>query len=78
MKEQRIVYVPPGPSCARIVARVRVSRRRFGRAPLMAVVLLVLGWGAYQFGVAEAARQRAVLVTLGRAYDISALEGDAS
>ncbi len=59
LKEQRFVYTPPGPSFARTVAQAWVNRGRFGRTLLAIVALLGLGWGAYQFGVVEPARQRA-------------------
>jgi len=58
LKEQRFVYTPPGPSFARTVARAWVNRGRVGRSLLAALALLGLGWGAYQFGVVEPARQR--------------------
>jgi hypothetical protein len=59
LKEHRFVYTPPGPSFARTVARAWVNRGRIGRRLLAALALLGLGWGAYQFGVVEPARQRA-------------------
>jgi hypothetical protein len=59
LKEQRFVYTPPGPSFARTVARAWVNRGRFGRWLLAIMALLGLGWGAYQFGVVEPARQKA-------------------
>jgi hypothetical protein len=59
LREQRFVYTPPGPSIARTVARAWVNRGRFGRTLLAAAALLGLGWGAYQFGVVEPARQQA-------------------
>jgi hypothetical protein len=58
LKEQRFVYTPPGPSLARTVARAWVSRGRVGRLLLTLLALLAFGWGAYQFGVVEPARQR--------------------
>jgi hypothetical protein len=59
LKEQRFVYTPPGPSFARTVARAWVNRGRIGRRLLTLLALLAFGWGAYQFGVVEPARQRA-------------------
>lgn len=59
LKEQRFVYTPPGPSFARTVARIWVARGRIGRRLLALLTLLAVGWGAYQFGVVEPARQRA-------------------
>jgi hypothetical protein len=59
LKEQRFAYTPPGPSFARTVARAWVNRRRFGRMLLAVAVFLGIGWGAYQFGVVEPARQQA-------------------
>ncbi|MDF2689751.1 MAG: hypothetical protein K0Q80_2717 [Microvirga sp.] len=58
LKEQRFVYTPPGPSFARTVARAWVNRGRIGRLLLTLLALLAFGWGAYQFGVVEPARQR--------------------
>ncbi|MEE1611901.1 DUF6384 family protein [Microvirga sp. CF3016] len=58
LKEQRFVYTPPGPSFARTAARAWVNRGRFGRMLMAIMALLGLGWGAYQFGVVEPARQR--------------------
>ncbi|MBM6581355.1 hypothetical protein ILT44_14260 [Microvirga sp. BT689] len=59
LKEQRFVYTPPGPSFARTVARAWVNRGRVGRRLLALLALLAFGWGAYQFGVVQPARQRA-------------------
>ncbi|RDI58493.1 DUF6384 family protein [Microvirga subterranea] len=59
LKEQRFAYEPPGPSFARTVATAWVNRGRFGRRLLTLLLLLAFGWGAYHFGVAEPARQRA-------------------
>jgi hypothetical protein len=59
LKEQRFAYTPPGPSFARTVARAWVNRGRIGRRLLTLLALLAFGWGAYQFGVVEPARQRA-------------------
>jgi hypothetical protein len=61
LKERRFVYTPPGPSFARTVARAWVNRGRFGRTFLAIAALLGLGWGAYQYGVVEPARQKAAL-----------------
>lgn len=58
LKEQRFVYTPPGPSFARTAARAWVNRGRIGRRLLTLLALLAFGWGAYQFGVVEPARQR--------------------
>jgi hypothetical protein len=58
LKEQRFVYTPPSPSFARSVARAWVNRGRIGRRLLTLLALLGFGWGAYQFGVVEPARQR--------------------
>ena len=58
LKEQRFTYVPPGPSLSRTVARAWVNRGRNGRRLLALLALLAFGWGAYQFGVVEPARQR--------------------
>jgi len=60
LKEQRFVYTPPGPSFARTVAQAWVNRGRIGRRLLALLALLAFGWGAYQFGVVEPARQRAL------------------
>jgi hypothetical protein len=62
LKEQRFVYTPPGPSFTRTVARAWVNRGRIGRRLLTLLALLAFGWGAYQFGVVEPARQRAAEV----------------
>jgi hypothetical protein len=62
LKEQRFVYTPPGPSFARTVARAWVNRGRIGWRLLTLLALLAFGWGAYQFGVVEPARQRAAEV----------------
>jgi hypothetical protein len=58
LKEQRFVYTPPGPSLSRTIAQAWVNRGRMGRTLLAILALLGLGWGAYQFGVVEPARQR--------------------
>lgn len=60
LKEQRFAYTPPGPSFSRTVARLWVGRARIARRFFALLAVLVLGWGAYHFGVAEPARQRAL------------------
>jgi len=59
LKEQRFVYTPPGPSFARTVANLWVSRGRIGRGLLTLLAVLGLGWGAYHVGIEQPARQRA-------------------
>jgi hypothetical protein len=59
LKEQRFVYTPPPPSLTRTIATAWVNRGRVGRLLLTLLVLLGVGWGAYQLGVVRPAQERA-------------------
>lgn len=63
LAESRFVYTPPKPGFATSLARLYVTRRRWGPAALALVIVLVLGlggyflaWQPYQHAQAEAAR----------------------
>ncbi len=66
LAESRFVYTPPAPGLKTTLARLYVSRKRWGRWALAVLLALVLGLGGY-FGVyrpIEAGRQEAARIEL--------------
>jgi hypothetical protein len=59
LKESRFVYTPPPPSFARTLALLWVRRSRIALIAGVLFGALVLGWGAYQFGVVAPREQAA-------------------
>ncbi len=63
LKESRFTYVPPKPSLSTSLARLYVSRKRWGAAAIGVLLALIIGlsayllvWQPYQSAQAEAAR----------------------
>ncbi|MEL6244192.1 MAG: DUF6384 family protein [Pseudomonadota bacterium] len=59
LEEKRFVYTPPEPSFSVWLAKLYVSRDRWLKPLIGAVGALVVGLGAYQFGVAGPANAKA-------------------
>jgi hypothetical protein len=59
LKESRFLYTPPRPGLARTLATLWVERARYGRRLLGLVLLIALGWAAYQYGLVRPREQRA-------------------
>jgi hypothetical protein len=59
LKESRFVYTPPPPGLARTLATLWVERARYGRRLLGLLLVIAVGWAAYQFGIVRPAQQRA-------------------
>ncbi len=59
LKESRFVYTPPKPGLPRTLALIWVKRSVYGKRAAAAVAVIVLAFGAYQFGVVRPAQQAA-------------------
>jgi len=59
LKESRFVYSPPQPGIGTALARLWIARGKVGAGLVAAPVVIGLGWGGYEFGVAAPERQRA-------------------
>ncbi|MDQ4060538.1 MAG: DUF6384 family protein, partial [Pseudomonadota bacterium] len=56
LKESRFVYTPPRPGLATTLARLWVSRERYGKTLAALLLALGLGWGTYYFGFVRPAQ----------------------
>jgi len=76
LEERRFLYKPPEPSLPVTLAKIYVSRDRWLKPAMGAVAALVVGFGAWHFGVAEPARAKAAAARIELAETLPAeLEG---
>ncbi len=59
LSESRFVYTPPKPGLPRTLALIWVKRSVYGKRAAAAVAVIVLAFGAYQFGIVRPAEQAA-------------------